>query len=124
MALDPAWIALIATVCGGVGLKVTEHWLGRSKVRVDDAARIRDELRLEITAQREEIKQLETDVNRWRDEYYDLRDKYRELQTQLTLAIEKIKEEARAAEIAANVIDSQPPPTDPPLTEEQANGKI
>lgn len=101
MALDPAWIALVATICGGVGLKVTEHWLGRNKVKVDDAARIRDELRLEITANKEEIKQLEADVAKWRDEYYDLRDKYVELQTQLTIAIEKIKKD-----------NDKPPPGD------------
>lgn len=110
MALDPAWIALIGTVCGGVGLKMAEHWLGRSKVKVDDAARMRDELRLEITAQREEIKQLEADVDKWRGEYYDLRDKYIHLQTELHLALQNIKDEARAAEIAANKIADQPPP--------------
>jgi chromosome segregation ATPase len=91
MALDPAWIALIGTVFGGAGLKAVETWLGKNRIRVDDAARIRDELRLEITAQREEIKQLETDVDKWRDEYYNLRDKYVELQTELTLALEKIR---------------------------------
>lgn len=109
MTLDPAWIALIGTVCGGVGLKMAEHWLGRSKVKVDDAARMRDELRLEITAQREEIKQLEKDVDKWRGEYYDLRDKYIQLQTDLTLALQNIKSEARAAEIAASKIAAQPP---------------
>lgn len=94
MALDPAWIALIGTIFGGAGLKAAESWLGKNRVKVDDATRIRDELRLEITAQREEIKQLETDVDKWRDEYYNLRDKYVELQTELTLALEKIRAHA------------------------------
>lgn len=111
MSLDPAWIALIGTVCGGVGLKLTEHWLGRNKVRVDDAARIRDELRSEITIQREEIRQLETDVDKWRNEYYDLRDKYIQLQTELTLALQKIKDEAAQAAAIAAEVDKQPPPT-------------
>lgn len=111
MAMDPAWIALIGTVCGGVGLKLTEHWLGRSKVRVDDAARIRDELRLEITAQREEIRQLESDVDKWRDEYYNLKEKYINLQTELTLALQRIKLEAAQAEQRAEAVDEQPPPT-------------
>jgi chromosome segregation ATPase len=91
--MDPAIIALVGTLSGGVGLKVTEWWLGRNKVRADDARSIRDELRLEITAQREEIKQLEADVDKWRTEYYDLRDKYINLQTELTLALERIKAE-------------------------------
>ena len=111
MALDPAWIALIGTVSGGVGLKLAEHWLGRSKVKVDDAARIRDELRLEITAQREEIKALEDDVYKWREEYYNLRDKYIALQTELTLALQKIKDEAVQAERAAERLSEEPPPT-------------
>lgn len=90
--MDPAWIALIATLCGGLGLKVVEHWLGRNKVRVDDASRIRDELRLEITAQREEIISLEVERDTWRGKYYDLRDRHAALQTQLTLATANIKE--------------------------------
>ena len=113
MALDPAWIALIGTIFGGVGLKAAEHWLGRSKVKVDDAAKIRDELRLEITAQREEIKQLESDVQKWRDEYYNLRDKYVALQTELTLALQKIKAEAVEAERAATQLQKSPPTTPP-----------
>lgn len=94
MALDPAWIALIGTVCGGVGLKVTEHWLGRSKIKIDDAAQIRDELRLEITAQREEIRQLEAERDKWREEYYALLQKFMAQTTELTLALQKVREEA------------------------------
>lgn len=70
--LDPAWIALIATLCGGLGLKITEHWLGKNKVKVDDAARIRDELRLEITRLREDKKAAEEEVDEWREKYYDI----------------------------------------------------
>lgn len=91
MALDPAWIALIATVCGGVGLKVVEHWLGRNKVKVDDAARIRDELRIEITSQKEEIKNLEAEANSWREKYYELLQRHLALQTELAWAIRGIK---------------------------------
>lgn len=111
MALDPAWIALIGTVCGGVGLKVAEHWLGRNKVRTDDAARIRDELRMEITAQREEIKQLEDAANKWREEYFNLKEKYINLQTELTLALANIKHEAEIAEKKAEILQQEPPPT-------------
>lgn len=111
MAIDPAWIALIGTVCGGVGLKLAEHWLGRNKVRTDEATQIRDELRLEITALRAEIKQLESDADRWKQEYYDLRDKYVALQTELTLALQKIKDEAAQAERAVVTLEHQPPVT-------------
>lgn len=114
MALDPTVIALIGTVMGGVGLKVAEHWLGRNKVRVDDAARLRDELRLEITAQREEIKALESDVNKWRNEYYTMYEKYIKLQTDLTLALQRIKVEASSAQNDAVQLTNEPPQTPPP----------
>lgn len=110
-AIDPAWIALIGTLCGGIGLKVAEHWLGKGKVKVDDAARIRDELRLEITAQREEIKELEQQVQKWQADYYDLRDKHIKLQTELMIALQKIKDQADEAEEQAKQIANEPPPT-------------
>jgi predicted nuclease with TOPRIM domain len=108
VALDPAWIALIATVTGGVGLKVTEHWLGRNKVKVDEAAQIRDELRLEIAALREENKQLGAAIDKWREEYYALRDKY---YAELTAAVGKIREEV-LAELNAKALQQLPPEPD------------
>lgn len=110
MAIDPAWIALIGTVLGGVGLKIIEHWLGKNRVKIDDAARIRDELRIEITDRREEIRELEAEVEKWRGEYYALRDKYIELQTELTLALARIKDEATEAQKFQQTIDNTPPP--------------
>jgi len=96
--LDPAWIALIGTLCGGIGLKILEHWLGRSKVKMDEASKFREELRTEITAGREEIKALESEVDKWKQEYYDLRDKYMALNVEYLSALEKIKKEAQNAQ--------------------------
>lgn len=70
--MDPTLIALIGTVMGGVGLKVVEHYLGKSKVRIDDATQIRNELRLEIDALRAENRQLEVEVDKWREDYYNI----------------------------------------------------
>lgn len=97
-AIDPAWIALIGTLCGGAGLKLMEHWLGRTKVKVDEAAKLRDELRIEITSQRDEIKQLEKEVNQWRREYYDLRDKYSSLNSEYMIALEKLRAQVEDAQ--------------------------
>lgn len=110
-AIDPAWIALIGTLCGGIGLKVAEHWLGKGKVKVDEAGKIRDELRLEITAQREEIKELEAQVQKWQADYYDLRDKHIKLQTELMIALQKIKDQAITATNDVAQIAKEPPPT-------------
>lgn len=71
MALDPTVVALVGTIMGGVGLKVVEWWLSKNKVKVDDASKIRDELRLEITALRAENKDLEAQVDKWKKDYYD-----------------------------------------------------
>ena len=106
--LDPAWIALIGTLCGGVGLKVLEHWLGKSKVKIDEATKLRDELRIEINSQRDEIKSLESEVDRWRKDYYDLRDKYSTLNTEYLIGLERIKAEADEAVRRAD------PDIDPP----------
>lgn len=101
MALDPAIIALLGTVTGGVGLKVAEHWLGRNKVKLDDATQIRNELRedreglrQQIVLHQEEIKRLQDEGARWRADYYDLRDEHIRTQTELILALENIKKEA------------------------------
>lgn len=83
--MDVAWIALIGTVFGGVGLKVVDHYLSKNKVKIDDAARIRDELRIEITSLRDEVNKLEAERDKWRADYYDLRDKIADLQAQVTL---------------------------------------
>lgn len=110
---DPAWIALGGTIIGTVGLKVAEHYLGKGRVKIDDAAKIRDELRLEIVANKEEIRKLEADVDRWKNDYYDLRDKYVQLQTELTLALQKIKDEVTAEALRSvhqQTIDVPPAP--------------
>jgi cell division protein FtsB len=96
VSLDPVWIAFIGTVCSGVGLKVAEHWLGRNRVRTDDAAQIRDELRLEITALREENKQLEAEVEVWKSKYYTLWEEFIKKQTELTLALKDLQREVGA----------------------------
>lgn len=91
MAVDPTVVALVGTIMGGVGLKVAEHWLGRNKVKVDDAARMRDELRLEITSQKEEITKLEADAVKWRNEYYAMYDKYITAQTESKIELAQLK---------------------------------
>lgn len=107
--MDPVWIALVGTLFGSAGLKAVEHFLSRDRVKVDDAAKIRDELRLEITSQREEIKALEADALKWRDEYYNLRDKYVALQTELTLALRTLQAETNQAIATAEQIRNEPP---------------
>lgn len=79
--LDPAWIALIGTLCGGIGLKLLEHWLGRSQVKRNDAQQIRDELRTQVAELRDTNRILEKEVDEWRDKYWALREKSNEPRT-------------------------------------------
>lgn len=97
MNLDPAWIALIGTVFGGVGLKVLDHYLGKNKLRSDDATRMRDELRIEINNQKDEINKLEAQRDEWQLKYLDVRDQLSKLQTELTLALAKIEDQTKNA---------------------------
>lgn len=106
--IDPAWLALVGTVFGGAGLKLLEVWLGRSKVRIDEAANLRNELRVEIVSLRDEVRSLEGEVDKWRQDYYDLRDRYATLNTEYLIALEKIKAEADEATRKAT------PEIDPP----------
>lgn len=109
-AIDPAWIALVGTLCGGLGLKVVEHWLGKSKDKSDEATKLRNELREQIDDLRKEIKDLELERDQYRNDYYDLRDKYVAQTTELTLALSDIKKQAETAQNAAKSIERQPPP--------------
>jgi archaellum component FlaC len=110
MSIDPAWIALIGTLFGGVGLKVLENWLGKSKIKIDEASQIRDELRIQITNQTEEIRLLEAEVKKLTQDYYDLRDKYSELNTQYIIALDKLKTFS-----PKDVQEQKPPAIDPPV---------
>lgn len=93
MNIDPGWLALIGTLCGGTGLKIVEHYLNRKQVKVTDASKIRDELREQIDDQRAEIAKLEKEVEGWRDKYYNLRDDHIKLQTELMISLQKLKED-------------------------------
>lgn len=69
---NPAFLALLGTILGGVGLKVVEHLLQRSKTEVDLAAALRKELRDEVNTLRAELKAVEKDLDDWKAKYYAL----------------------------------------------------
>lgn len=71
-----AWIALIGAVFGGAGLKLVEHLVNRSKLRIDAAADIREELREEINSLRKEVRVLSSDLDEWKNKYYLLLERF------------------------------------------------
>lgn len=108
-SIPSAWVALIGTLSGGVVLALTQHWLGKRKNSNDDARQMREELRSQVTSQKEEINSLEDEVNEWRSKYYDLRDSYMQVKTELQIALDQIKREAEAADKKLGQIPENPP---------------
>lgn len=103
-------IALVGTIFGGAGLKITERWLNRAKEKNDTAKEIRDELRSDMASYRKEILDLKAEVDKveaevvsWQEKYFELRDKYvtlkglyedalRQIQTKASDTVEKAHE--------------------------------
>lgn len=85
--LDPAWIALIGTLLGGIGLKILERFLGKGKEKSDEATQLRNELKQQVSSLKLENNDLEAKYEKLNQEYYDLRDKYAELLTKYTIEI-------------------------------------
>jgi len=66
-AIDPAWIALIGTILGGVGLKVAEKFLNKHAEQRDD----RKDYREEINELRTRLDTVENEVTFWRNRFYE-----------------------------------------------------
>jgi hypothetical protein len=81
--MDPAWIALISTFLGGIGLRIAERVLARGQVRQDAATALREELRRESSALKEEVRLVEKELDLWKEKYFTLLQKYLELKAQL-----------------------------------------
>jgi predicted phage gp36 major capsid-like protein len=88
--METAWIALIATLFGGAGLKIIESVLARGQKRVDTATQLREELRREGEALkkdaaelREEIRKVEQELDAWKEKYFILLQEFLEIKSQL-----------------------------------------
>lgn len=89
--ITTAWIALIGTVLGGVGLKFVEHWLSRSKIRDETASQLRNELRTEIQNLKQELNNVEADLDKWRGKYYELMDNFIKVKSELESAMRQLQ---------------------------------
>lgn len=99
MELDPtAILILIGTLFGGAGLKIIEKLINSPKQKIDDAAALRTELRTENLELKKEVATLEAEVEKWRNQLYELKEQYTLLKVELEYALRRIKEEAERAE--------------------------
>ena len=69
--IEPA-LALAAAVFGGVGLKVIESVLNRSKVKNDLETQMRAELRGDVLILKEELDKIEAALDMWKKKYFAL----------------------------------------------------
>jgi hypothetical protein len=76
--IEPA-AALIGAIFGGVGLKIIESILNRSKVKNDMESQMRAELRGDVVSLKETIAKLEASLDVWRKKYYALLVAFNEL---------------------------------------------
>ena len=69
-------IALVGTIFGGAGLEFIKRWLGKAKERDDTATALRNELRGELTSIKQELANVEKELDEWKTKYYDVVEKY------------------------------------------------
>lgn len=75
---DPI-LALVAALFGGVGLKIVESLVNRSKVKNDLQAQMRSELRKDVMSLKDELEDIENSLDQWKKKYYSLLLSFNEL---------------------------------------------
>lgn len=91
MGNTEVWVGLISAISGGLGLKVFDFWVSRAQAKVDEATRIRDDLRGQISEQNNEIKELEKSLDDWKDKFYQLKEDYATVNAQYVMALNQLK---------------------------------
>ncbi len=81
--MNESIIALISAIFGGAGLKVLEVWLTRGRVKDDTATAFRNELRQELLGLRQELNDVETELDTWKKKYYDLLDQFIQVKNEI-----------------------------------------
>lgn len=71
--MDVALIALIGTLCGGAGLKIVEHLLGRGSKKEDLASSLRSELRQDLANLKADLREESKAADEWQQKYWELK---------------------------------------------------
>ena len=72
--LDPASIAAIGAILGGIITRVIVGRQKQTELKHDEAAAIRKELREDVTHLTDRLELLSKDLDTWKDKYYKLAD--------------------------------------------------
>jgi chromosome segregation ATPase len=67
-----AVFGVIGTVLGGIGVELLRRLAARSEKKMDDAAKIRQELWAELAVVRDEVSDLRTELDEWKEKYFKL----------------------------------------------------
>src|SRR5690606_34482012 len=105
----PIIVALITTLLGGLAVRWLGHVLDRKKIKFDENAVFRQELREDNLQLKRDYDDLETKywsrmreaeeaTDRWRVKYYELRDDYNKLQFETMKEIQRLNSELRRCE--------------------------
>jgi predicted nuclease with TOPRIM domain len=115
MEINSAYLALAGAVFGGAGLEVIRKWLSRSKEKDDSATQFRTELREEVKNLRAELRQVEDDLEKWRDKYYELMDQFIKVKGELDASLRAINEDTQNIDLTkvAQAVDKANPPVIP-----------
>lgn len=88
--MDAALLALIGTIFATIGLEGVKHIFSRGQKKVDAATEMRQELRKEgeslkeeAAKLREEIRNVEKELDAWKEKYFLLLQEYLELKATL-----------------------------------------
>lgn len=89
---EQAWIGVgISVISSPATLLLIQNILKKRKERADVMDRYRLESQDIISHQLAEIKQLESELDKWRKEYYDLREKYATLLGEYSAAAQRLR---------------------------------
>lgn len=85
------WIAAIGALSGTGIVKIIEHVLSRGKIKDDTATQFRKELREEVSGLRTELTRVESDLDIWKQKYYDLLGQFVQVKSELEAALQQIR---------------------------------
>lgn len=115
--MTETWIPLISALItagvGGILLRVVGHWIDRKKIKFDQDAVRRQELREENADLRKESMDWETKyrgdfrdneaaIEQWKNKYYELRDEYYKFQFETMQKIQSLNAELERCESVIN----------------------
>lgn len=88
------WVAAIGALGGTGVLKVIEHVLNRGKIKDDTATQFRTELRQELQGVKNELVRVESELDTWKQKYYDLLGQFVTVKSELEQALSQIRQYA------------------------------